>query len=166
MRRCRRRRHDAGRQAGTLTHSQYSNLNTPSFLPLSLSGRLAGRNLCGAMDLSFPFLSTFLPSFLPGVVVVVFAIAIAIRHRWFLYIGAELMVWPLFPFLFLLSLLSLSFAYIYGRNAPTIMSTLITIKKDLLHSVSRDRTVSLHLEGSCVTNGLVLLGFLSPEVLR
>ena len=56
------------------------------------------------MDLSFPFLSTFLPG-----VVVVFAIAIAIRHRWFLYIRAELMVWPLFPFLFLLSLsLSLS----------------------------------------------------------
>ena len=47
------------------------------------------------------------------VVVVVFAIAIAIRHRWFLYIGAELMVWPLFPFLFLLSLLSLSLLCVY-----------------------------------------------------
>lgn len=48
-----------------------------------------------------------------------------------------------------LSLSPLSFAYIYGRNAPTIMSTLITIKKELLHSA---RVVSPYLERSCVTS--------------
>ena len=49
------------------------------------------------------------------------------------------------------------------------MSTLITIKKDLLHSVSRDRRVSPNLKIGFVTSGqviYVLSEFRSTEVLR
>ena len=156
------RRRQAGRDAHSLSILQFKH----AFLPLSQVGWQAGT--CVGLWISLPLL-VYLASFFPGVVVVVFAIAIAIRHRWFLYIRAELMVWPLFPFLFLLSLsLSLSFAYIYGRNAPTIMSTLITIKKDPLHSaVSRDKAVSPHLEISCVTSVQVpfhCIGFNRPQI--
>ena len=126
-----------------LTHSQYSNLNAPSS-PACLSlGWLA--RTCVALWI---LLASF---FLPASPLS--AIAIAIRHRWFLYIRAELMVWPLFPFLFLLAVSPLSFpsllrVYLWSKCANNNVNSHYHKER----AASFGRAVSPYLERSCVTS--------------
>ena len=122
-----------------------------SCLPLP---RLAGKNLCGTMDPS-----SCLPPFT--------SLSLCHRNRHSPSLvslhQSRIDGMASFPLSFFcsLSLSPLSFAYIYGRNAPTIMSTLITIKRELLHS---RRVVSPHLERSCVTSRKVLLCLNRPTI--
>ena len=111
-------REAVGRRGSSLSILQFKH----AFLPSFPSARQVGRT-CAALWIFAPL---------------AFATAIAIAG-FFTSERAELMVWPLSPF-FSLPSVSLSpslssFAYIYGRNAPTIMSTLITIKKDLRRDI-------------------------------
>ena len=99
-----------------------------SCLPLP---RLAGKNLCGTMDPSCLLL--------PGCLLSPPSVCHRNRHSPSLVSLHQSRIDGMasFPLSFFCSLslfLLFSFAYIYGRNAPTIMSTLITIKKELLHS--------------------------------